>query len=198
MLLLAAGPPTTPVELAKARTYAERFRYEPLDDLTDADARRAIAEAAQPLGVEWEPDALDRVVSLARGYPFFLQLYASETWDLAAGGEELQRIGIEHVRAAEPRVSRRLDNGLYATRYERSSDAERQYLRAIGALMGDEDRSVRSGDVARELGKPLSDLSSVRDRLIRKGVIYAPTVGVLRFSVPGFREYIARRAAGEL
>lgn len=198
VLLLAAGLPTTPVELAKARTYAERFRYEPLDDLIDADARRAIAEAAQTQGVEWEPDALDRVVSLSRGYPFFLQLYASETWDLAAVGGEVQTIGIDDVLAAEPRVARRLDNGLYATRYERSSDAERQYLHAIAALMGDEDGSVRSSDVARELGKPLSDLSSVRDRLIRKGVIYAPTVGLLQFSVPGFREYVVRRAAGEL
>jgi hypothetical protein len=63
--------------------------------------------------------------------------------------------------------------------------------------MGDHDGTVRSGDVAQALGKSLSDLSSIRDRLIRKGVIHAPTVGALSFSVPGFRDYVTRRAAGE-
>jgi type II secretory pathway predicted ATPase ExeA len=198
VLLLAAGLPTTPVELSKARTYAERFRYEPLDDLTDADARRAVGEAAAQEGVTWDAGALERIVELANGYPFFLQLYASETWEVAAAtASTLRQIGPEHLTAAEPRVARRLDNGLYATRYERSSEAERQYLHAVAELMGDHDRIVRSGDVAQALGKSLSDLSSIRDRLIRKGVIHAPNVGVLSFSVPGFRDYVARRDAGE-
>lgn len=198
VLMLAAGLPTTPIELAKARTYAERFRYEPLDDLSDADARRAVAEAAEREGVEWDACALDRVVELARGYPFFLQLYASETWDVAAAGSQPPaRITVESVSGAEPRVARRLDNGLYATRYERSSEAERQYLHAVATLMDADGATVRSGDVARTLGRALSDLSQVRDRLIRKGVIHAPTVGLLTFSVPGFHDYVKRRSAGE-
>jgi hypothetical protein len=198
VLMLAAGLPTTPIELSKARTYAERFRYEPLDDLTNADARRAVAEAAERENVEWDADALDRVVELARGYPFFLQLYASETWDVAAAGSQpLERIAVGRVHEAEPRVARRLDNGLYATRYGRSSEAERQYLHAVATLMATDGATVRSGDVARMLGRSLSELSQVRDRLIRKGVIHAPTVGLLTFSVPGFREYVNRRAAGE-
>jgi hypothetical protein len=199
VLLLAAGLPTTPIELAKARTYAERLRYEPLDDLTSADARRAVAEAASQEGVEWERPALERVVALARGYPFFLQLYASEAWDVAsaAGLQPGGQILLDHVRGAEPRVARRLDNGLYATRYERSSEAERLYLLAVAALMSDDSATVRSGDVARALGRSLSDLSQIRDRLIRKGVIHSPTVGLLTFSVPGFRDYLERRAADE-
>jgi hypothetical protein len=52
-VLLLAGLPTTPVELSEARTYAERFRYEPLDDLTDADARRAVYEAVEHENVTW-------------------------------------------------------------------------------------------------------------------------------------------------
>jgi type II secretory pathway predicted ATPase ExeA len=198
VLLLAAGLPTTPVEMAKARPYAERFRYEPLDDLTATDARRAVAEAAEDKGVAWQAPALEHVVMLARGYPFFLQLYASEAWDVAAArSDPLRRIAARHVVEAEPRVARRLDNGLYATRYERSSEAERRYLSAIADLMPDDAATVRSGDVARSLGKSLSELSAIRDRLIRKGVIHAPTLGQLTFSVPGFRDYVARRAAGE-
>ena len=198
VLLLAAGLPTTPVELSKACTYAERFRYEPLDDLTAPDARRAVGEASTREGVEWEHDAIERVVELARGYPFFLQLYASEAWEVAAESQRpVARITAQHVAAAEPRVARRLDNGLYATRYGRSSAAEREYLHAIGSLMRDDTATVRSGEVARALGKTLGELSSVRDRLIRKGVIHAPTLGELAFSVPGFRDYVTRQSADE-
>jgi hypothetical protein len=198
VLLLAAGLPPTPVELAKASSYAERFRYEPLDDLTAADARIAVAEAALPERVGWDPDALEAVVALARGYPFFLQLYASEAWDVAAERQApLAQITLADVRAAEPRVRRRLDAGLYATRYGRSSLGEREYLVAIARAMPGDGGIARSGEVARALVKSLSELSPVRERLIQKGVIHAPTHGALAFSVPGFRDYLLRRGDGE-
>ena len=193
VLLLGAGLPTTPVELTKARTYAERFRYERLDDLTADEARRAVREPAEQERVTWEGKALDRVVELAGGYPFFLQLYASETWNAAQGSGVIKA---EHVRVAEPRVVRLLDNGLYATRYERASPSEREYLATMARLMGPSGRA-RSGDVAKSLDRSLSDLSPVRDRLIRKGVIHAPEAGVLQFSVPGFRQYVLRRVSRE-
>lgn len=63
--------------------------------------------------------------------------------------------------------------------------------------MATDGASARSGNVACALGKSLSDLSPVRERLIQKGVIHAPTHGALAFSVPGFRDYLLRRAAGE-
>jgi hypothetical protein len=100
------------------------------------------------------------------------------------------------VRVAEPLVARLLDNGLYATRYERASPSEREYLAAMARLMGPSERA-RSGDVAKALDRSLSDLSPVRDRLIRKGVIHAPEAGVLQFSVPGFRQYVLRRVSRE-
>jgi len=196
VLLLAAGLPATPVELAKAATYAERFRYEPLDDLTAADARIAVEAAAATEGVAWSSDALDGVIALARGYPYFLQLYASQAWDEAAAREPaLAAITLADVRAAEPAVVRRLDAGLYGTRYARASPGEREYLRAIARSMAREGATARSGAVAQSLGKSLSELSPVRERLIQKGVIHAPARGRLAFSVPGFREYLLRRAA---
>jgi hypothetical protein len=51
--------------------------------------------------------------------------------------------------------------------------------------------------VARALGESLSELGPVRERLIQKGVIHAPTHGALAFSVQGFRDHLRRRAAGE-
>lgn len=57
------------------------------------------------------------------------------------------------------------------------------------------DSSVRSGAVARSLDKTLAQLSTVRDRLIRKGVIHSPSQGRLEFSAPGFGDYVRRRSA---
>jgi hypothetical protein len=51
--------------------------------------------------------------------------------------------------------------------------------------------------VAWALGKPSSELSPVRKRLIQKGVTHAPIYGALAFSVPGSRDHLLRRAAGE-
>ena len=191
VLLIGAGLPITPAELSKARTYAERFRYERLDDLSAADARLALVEPAERLHVRWEDPALERVISLAKGYPYFLQLYASETWLVA--GTSPQAITLADVKQAEPRVARQLEAGLYATRYDRASQRERDYLQAMAALMSDGER-VRSGAVAQRLSTQLSNLSPIRDRLIQKGVIYAPESGLLAFSVPGFRDYVIRRS----
>lgn len=194
VLLLGAGLPTTSVELAKANSYAERFRYEVLDDLSPREAARAIVEPAAQLGVQWETDAIQRVVALASGYPFFLQLYASEAWDAAERRDPaIAAIGAGDVEASLALAQRRLDNGIYATRFGRASAAERGYLVAMARLMGSGERAG-SADVARRLGRTLADLSTVRDRLIRKGIIHAPEPGQLAFSVPGFRAYVLRRA----
>ncbi|HVB70150.1 MAG TPA: ATP-binding protein [Acidimicrobiales bacterium] len=190
VLLLAAGLPTTPVALSKARTYAERFRYEPLDDLSPGDARRAVKDPATALGIHWSGPALDRIVELAHGYPYFLQLFASEAWDLSAGAEV---ITVRHVQQSESRALSRLENGLYATRYQGATPRERGYLDAMATLAPS--GPVRSADVANALGKTLTEMSQVRDNLVRKGVIHSPVSGELTFSVPGFGEYVLRRLA---
>ncbi|TFD94000.1 hypothetical protein E3T61_03100 [Cryobacterium lactosi] len=54
---------------------------------------------------------------------------------------------------------------------------------------------VSSGEVAAALGKELNTVGQTRDRIIRKGIVHAPQYGALEFSVPGFAEYVRRRAA---
>jgi len=96
-----------------------------------------------------------------------------------------------HLEAAIPEVQRKVDAGLYRSRYERASNAERDYLKAMATLG---DRSISSGEVAKKLGKSLAQLSTTRDRLIAKGIIHSPSQGRLDFSAPGFDEYVRRRA----
>lgn len=199
VVLIGAGLPYLPEELSKANTYAERFRYEEIARLNDSDARSAVADPAFNQGVTFDDDALDEILELADGYPFFLQLYAYETWEVANGSA---RISLEHVQAAAGPVRKQLDIGLYAARYKRLSEGERAYVDAMVAVFDETPPlfpnfpfSVGSGDVARHLGRDLTQLSTTRDRIIRKGIIHSPRPRMLEFSVPGFADYVRRQSA---
>jgi len=152
----------------------------------------------EDLGTVWEEDAVRRVVDLASGYPYFLQLSASEAWIAAAGGPQIE---LDHVETAVPSVRRQLDAGLYSARFSRLSEREREYVEAMVVVADRYDAPridatharVPSGAVAEHLGKTLSQLATTRDRVIRKGIVHAPRHGELAFSVPGFADYVRRR-----
>ena len=214
IVLIGAGLPYLPEDLSKANTYAERFRYERIDRLPMIDVREAIVAPAMDEGVSWSPDALQRVIDASSGYPYFVQLYASETWEAAA-----PRVGTEitmaHVEQAEGPVHQQLDVGLYAARYDRMTPSEREYVNTMVGLMeaGAErleearvpdlssfytaNERVRSGDVARALDRQITQVGPVRDRLIHKGIIHSPARDRLEFSVPGFADYVRRRGEAE-
>jgi hypothetical protein len=59
------------------------------------------------------------------------------------------------------------------------------------AQLGDGPQPTRA--VAAGLGKTPSALSVIRDRLIQKGVIYAPDHGLVDFTAPLFGDYVRRR-----
>jgi hypothetical protein len=50
----------------------------------------------------------------------------------------------------------------------------------------------RSGEVAEAIGKTASQLGTVRDALIRKGMVYSPAHGDIAFSVPLFDQFMKR------
>jgi len=194
---IGAGLPHLPSYIAKAATYTERFRYEPTDNLHDQEARAAVLEPAAAEGVGWDDDALAKVVAVAGGYPYFLQLYAFEAWEAAARAGAIQTITLADVVAGEPVAQRQIEAGIYGARFEGATEAERAYLFAMSDLMDSESDRVRSGDVARVLNRELSAVSPTRDALIRKGIVHAPEHGLLAFSIPGFEQYIVRRRSDE-
>lgn len=191
--LLGAGLPYLASEMSKSNTYAERFRYEVIGRLSDGDAREALVGPALAQGTTWEKDAIDQLLDVADGYPYFLQLYASEAWQLAGSAPI---ITVADVTSAIPRVRDQLDVGLYSARYDRLSPGERDYVDAMVAVAdasGDAPSRASSGEVARSLQKTPQQLGPIRDRVIRKGIIHAPTAGLIEFSVPGFADYVRRR-----
>ena len=65
---------------------------------------------------------------------------------------------------------REVDEGLYRSRWERATPAQRKRLRAMGELGGD--NPVAISDLAATMGKRrVSDLSVARNEVIKKGLL---------------------------
>jgi hypothetical protein len=191
LAFIGAGLPDLPGHLAKAGTYAERLFYDRVDWLSRAGVEDAIRLPAQEFGVDYSREALDLLESQVQSYPYFVQLFAEETWWAADTPSDRPGtvIGVDSVRRAIGPARRRLDEGLYRIRLEKASPAEADYLRAMAALG---DSRIPSGDVARSLDKTPAQASTTRDRLIAKGLLYAPAYNVIEFAVPGFADFLRR------
>jgi hypothetical protein len=182
-----AGLPSLPRELAEAKSYAERlFTYTRIDQLPNPMAKEALVAPASLSGVLWSEDGLSVILEEASGYPYFLQQYGQETWNVAASSPITAvdaRVGAALGRAA-------LDDGFFRSRWDRATRAEQEYLRALAA---DGDGVAPSSDVARRLGRTVNSLGPARAALISKGLIYAPEHGAVAFTVPGMSDFIRRQ-----
>ena len=192
---VGAGLPDLPGHLAASGTYSERLYYDRVDWLSDADVDEAIRGPAREFDVDYSEGALALLREAAQSYPYFVQLFAEETWWAADAPSDRPGtiIDASAVRRALPPARRRLDEGLYRIRLEKASAGEQGYLRAMAEIG---DSRIPSGDVARRLGRTPKQASPIRDRLIAKGIVYAPAYNVVEFAVPGFADYLRRYFAG--
>lgn len=185
--IVAAGLPQLPTLAAEAKTYAERlFDFRSVGALDSQAARRALVAPAAEWGVEYEEKALDLILRESDGYAYFLQEWGQKAWNLAPG----PKITLDDAGAAQAAVTAELDAGFFRIRYDRATERERQYLQAMAELG---DGPCQSSSVAAKLGlESPSRVSVFRDNLIRKGLIWSPDRGLLRFSVPHFADFLRR------
>ncbi|WP_217634153.1 ATP-binding protein [Raineyella antarctica] len=191
LVVALAGLPSLPRKLAEAKSYAERlFSYHTVDALTRDDAIAALESPAETEGASWQVDAMDRVIEAAGGYPYFLQQYGQETWNVAPGSPITfhdAQLGVAEGQLA-------LDNGFFRIRWERATSAEKEYLRAMAV---DGDRGSASGEVAARLHKKTTALGPARANLINKGLIYSPDHGMVAYTVPAMAAFVQRQESAE-
>ena len=186
LMLIGAGLPVLPQLAGEARTYAERlFSFPEVGPLSPEDSARALQVPVNQLDVHFTDEALDDVFKATQGYPYFLQEWGYQAWNLS----ESPVIGVDLIRQASEKVSQRLDQDFFRVRFDRMSPREKAFLLAM-AKIGTE--ICRTGEVAELLRVPVSATGPLRGSLIRKGMIFSPGHGLLSFSVPLFGEFMLR------
>jgi hypothetical protein len=185
--IAGAGLPSLATLTGEAKSYAERmFTFPSIGSLEGDAAREALVVPAADEGVVWEERALGRVLDVTRGFPYFLQEFGKQAWDVSDGPEV---ITLDDVERSIPVATAELDEGFFRVRSGRTSDPERSYLRAMAELGPG---PVRSGDVAALLGRSTTDLGFVREGLLRRALCHSPRWGEIEFTVPMFDEFMKR------
>ena len=188
VFFVGAGLPSLPAQLAEATNYAERlYDYRTIGLLEPTAAAAALTTPTQQHGVGWEPAALEAALEIARGYPYFLQAVGKHVWDAAVRSP----VSVDDVEVGGTLARREVDDGLYRSRWERATPAQRQLMRILAEIGRGE--VVAIADLADQMGKRVSDLSVSRRDLIRKGLLFAPERGMLAFTVPGMHTFIAKQ-----
>lgn len=186
LLLVGAGLPQLVGLAGKSKSYAERlFDFPPVGALASADAALAISAPAAREKVAYDAAALERIVALTQGYPYFLQEWGYHVWNTALRSP----ITSEDVDRATPLVIRKLDESFFRVRFDRLTPREKEYLFAMAELGAG---PHRSGDIATLLTAPVERVAPIRNSLIRKGMIYSPAHGDTAFTVPLFDEFLRR------
>jgi hypothetical protein len=186
LVLLGAGLPILPGLAGEAKSYAERlFNFPNIGALSETDSAKALQEPARAAGVSFAARVLREIFRLTKGYPYFLQEWGYQTWNLASTSPITSRVIEDATRAVIPR----LDQNFFRVRFDRLTPSEKNFLRAMAQLGSG---PQRTGDIAEVLRVKVTGLGPLRAKLIRKGMIYSPAYGDLAFTVPLFDEFMIR------
>lgn len=186
LVLFGAGLPQVAALAGDAKSYAERlFDYPAIGPLADDAARRAVREPVRGEGAGIDPEALDRIVSVTCGYPYFLQEWGKHCWNRAPKSP----ITAVDVDAAGASATDALDKSFFRVCFDRLTPREQDYLRAMAELGPG---PHRSGAIAETLGTTVENVGPLRSGLIRRGMIWSPAHGDTAFTVPMFDEFMRR------
>jgi hypothetical protein len=186
LAVVCAGLPSVRGVLTRAATFGERSHWAGLGGLDDRAAAEVLTHLAGSQDVSWEPEAVAVCVAQAQGYPYFLQVLGSATWNAArpeAGSTLTLADARAGISAAEEQV-----RSMYAARWQAATPLEKVFLAAMADLGGD--GPVARGDIAAAMGRPTSSIGMLRNQLLDKAIIEESSRGELRFTLPGFADYV--------
>lgn len=191
--LMLAGLPGSKelVSSYKGCTFMRRVTDVRLDSLLVSETYTAFRHLiGMTSDVEATDDAIDEMARYSQGYPYLMQLIGFHTLG-AVPLTELRQIRVidQHaVRFAEAEAYEQFRANVLDPVIAELSPEHRNYLRAMAEAL-DEDGQARTADVASIMEKNQRQLSTVRDRLIRKRIIVVGARGYVRYNLPRMRQY---------
>ncbi len=186
-ILYAAGLPLILGLAGRSKSYSERlFTFPKISVLSQVAARQAIERPVALLGVSFDPAAVDAILEKTGRYPYFLQQWGYEAWNIAPSAP----ITLDAVKNATARAIAQLDDSFFRVRFDRLTKREKDFMFAMVHVGGE---AQRSGDIAEKLGVKATSIGPLRSSLIRKGMIYSPAHGDNAFTVPLFDDFLRRQ-----
>lgn len=186
IMMIGAGLPKIYKMLSEEKSYSERlFTYKEIDSLTEEQSRKAIEEPAKKFGVYYTEDAVQKIIEITKGYPFFIQQMCQVVYKNTNEG----LIQGTHVDMNIQEFFELLDSVFFKARYERCSESEKKF---VFAMVKCGELPCTISNVAKNLRKSVSAISTTRAQLISKGIIYPVRYKELDFTVPEFANYITR------
>ncbi|MEO1694148.1 MAG: AAA family ATPase [Pseudomonadota bacterium] len=198
-MLLLSGLPTLFDELTAARTYTERmFRVMSLERLSRRDTLEAVLRPLTEVIDVMRPsrDLVEKTTDLTGGYPYLIQFFGKELIDaMVAHGGALDLNAFPSTEAME-----RLDSGLFAARWSRTTDKQRDFLRVIAEMDPNEDcaefSAAEISDASAGLtAKTFSNAYATQmlHALTERGIVYRTRHGRFAFTLPMSARMILRR-----
>lgn len=184
--LFSAGLPKIAKIAGDIKSYAERlFSFISIDSLKPEAAKLALTEPAKKLGVTYTDEAINEIIKITDGYPYFLQEYGKQAWAFIKDNT----IDIASVKNSYPIFEKNLDDSFFKVRYDRATPKEKEFMIAM-ADCGE--LPCTMAQIANKMQTNVQSVSPVRGQLIYKGFIYSARYGEVDFTVPQFKQYLKR------
>ena len=186
VVVVAAGLPKIYKMLSDEKSYSERlFIYKEIGSLTEQQSRNAIEIPAKMLGVSYSKEAVDKIASITKGYPFFIQQMCQIVYKNLEGKEIKEQDVSDNVSE----FFQILDDGFFKVRYERCAESDKKF---IFAMVKCGELPCTISNIAKNLHKSVNQISTTRAQLINKGIVFSIRYKELDFTVPEFDGYIKR------
>lgn len=188
IILIGAGLPTILRISSDTKSYAERlFDFVKITSLKPEDATKALIEPAKKSQNRYSADAIEYILNVTGNYPFFIQQYGKIIWKLSNGiGYKFTK---EDVESVYNEYIEKLDDSFFSTRFNKSTKAEKNLLFAMTSF---DKFPCSTKELAFKMNSDQSKISPIRNNLINKGLLYAPSYGEIDFTVPFFDDYLRR------
>ncbi len=191
LTLIGAGLPQIVGLTGRSKSYAERlFDFPQVGPLNRMDSASALQTPVRLQKVDFTEAAVEEIVRETQGYPYFLQQWGHEAWNIAISSP----ITEENIHEASRLAIANLDQSFFRVRFDRLTPREKEYMRALAGLG---DGNQRSGDIASALGVRPQSIAPIRSSIIKKGMIYSPAYGDTAFTVPLFGAFLIRNMPTE-
>ena len=190
VVFVGAGLPQIARFAGEAKSYSERlFDWRRIGALSVEATKQAVIIPLQSQNANINNDALEKFITETKGYPFFIQTLAFQSWLKAKESP----ITLEDVQQAQNAALKNLDESFFQVRFERLTDKEIDYVKTMASI-GEGPYLV--SDIRKHSKESTAALYKQRDGLIRKGMIFSPKYGYVDFTVPLFAQFLNRTFSG--